>query len=736
MKKLLLLTVCISSVLCAFSQSVVSLGDNTSYWGGPVYILKEYSHTQTIYLASDIQGAGDIDSVCYFAADTNLDISNSDDWLVSVAHTPLTTFTSPASYGWQTNTDTVFSGTVYLVNDTVCIPFDEPFTYNGVDNLLIGVLDRKPGKNTSTQKFKGTSTLGTGVSYKVLSAGNDDGPYHPYYTVGGGLYHVYSDIAIYGLVQGCLKPSNLSVSDVTSSSAVLHWGGSSPQYQVDYGLDDLDPGSGTIVSTTLDSMEISSLTPNNTDYRFYVREICSAGDTSHWAGPITFRTLCGHNSVPTSIEPFNQVPPACWSEAQGLLSDSTSFISQTAYWSVSGYANDYYGNPSARLSIYSYWSYSIKEWLISPTYDLGTAPSTYQLNFDMIATSSYGTDPAILHGDDSVKVLISTDNGITWSNDNVLASWDSLATLPNPSERISIDLSAYTGLIKVAFYGKSSVSNAGYNLFIDNMEISNCSKNVVVNDTVCNSYTSPLGETYTASGTYYDTIVNATCDSLYTFNLNIQTTNTSSFQEIFECDSFVSVTGNVYTATGVYHDTIPNVLTCDSVIETDLLVVYLDPTVTQSQNVFLESNELDPAATYQWVNCSDLSSIAGATSIDYTATALGDYACQITVGNCTKLSECISVTSLDTTTISVAQYSKSDIKVYPNPNKGQFTLELSEKPQGDLHLSINNILSQEVYSQKLISATNNINLDNIDKGVYIINLRSPSQSLKTRVVID
>ena len=43
--------------------------------------------------------------------------------------------------------------------------------------------------------------------------------------------------------------------------------------------------------------------------------------------------------------------------------------------------------------------------------------------------------------------MISTDNGITWSNDNVLASWDSLATLPNPYEHISLDLSDYTGLV-------------------------------------------------------------------------------------------------------------------------------------------------------------------------------------------------------------------------------------------------------------------------------------------------
>jgi hypothetical protein len=149
----------------------------------------------------------------------------------------------------------------------------------------------------------------------------------------------------------------------------------------------------------------------------------------------------------------------------------------------------------------------------------------------------------------------------------------------------------------------------------------------------------------------------------------------------------------------------------------------------------LSSNESDPAASYQWVNCSDSSPISGETSIDFTASALGDYACQISIGSCVQISECISVTSLDSST-SIGQYTKSDIKVYPNPNNGQFTLELSEKPQDKLHLSISNTLGQLIYSKELNSSNNAISLDGVDKGIYIMSLTSPTQSLKTRIVID
>ena len=174
---------------------------------------------------------------------------------------------------------------------------------------------------------------------------------------------------------------------------------------------------------------------------------------------------------------------------------------------------------------------------------------------------------------------------------------------------------------------------------------------------------------------------------------------------------------------------------CDSVVETNLSILYVDLTIDQSQNVYLESNETDPAATYQWVKCSDLSPVDGQTSAEFTATSLGDYACKVSIGNCTQISECISVTSLDSS-VSINQFSKSDIKVYPNPNNGQFTLELSKKPLGQLNLTISNTLGQMVYNQQPTSTTNTIDLSNVEKGIYIMDLSSPTQSFKTRIVIN
>ncbi|MAD50171.1 MAG: hypothetical protein CMC95_02560, partial [Flavobacteriales bacterium] len=43
---------------------------------------------------------------------------------------------------------------------------------------------------------------------------------------------------------------------------------------------------------------------------------------------------------------------------------------------------------------------------------------------------------------------------------------------------------------------------------------------------------------------------------------------------------------------------------------------------------------------------------------------------------------------------------------------------------------------QLIYSKELNSSNNAISLDGVDKGIYIMSLTSPTQSLKTRIVID
>ncbi|BDS12542.1 LamG-like jellyroll fold domain-containing protein [Aureispira anguillae] len=93
-----------------------------------------------------------------------------------------------------------------------------------------------------------------------------------------------------------------------------------------------------------------------------------------------------------------------------------------------------------------------------------------------------------------------------------------------------------------------------------------------ITEVVCGSYTSPSGQVYTTSGTYMDTIPNASnCDSILTLNLTVNSSTTGSITEVV-CGSYTSPSGQVYATSGTYMDTIPNASNCDSILTLNLTV--------------------------------------------------------------------------------------------------------------------------------------------------------------------
>jgi len=79
----------------------------------------------------------------------------------------------------------------------------------------------------------------------------------------------------------CDIPTNLAVSNITSTSASLNWSGSVNDYKYAYGSNPYSPGNndGTLWSST--SKDISGL-DEGTTYNFYVKAVCGAGSESDW----------------------------------------------------------------------------------------------------------------------------------------------------------------------------------------------------------------------------------------------------------------------------------------------------------------------------------------------------------------------------------------------------------------------------------------------------------------------
>ena len=108
-----------------------------------------------------------------------------------------------------------------------------------------------------------------------------------------------------------------------------------------------------------------------------------------------------------------------------------------------------------------------------------------------------------------------------------------------------------------------------YSTFVHKM-----SQSLIVFDTACYSFNSPAGNTWTTSGTYYDSLLNANgLDSIIEYQLiiNHSTYDTISF---IGCDSVISFGGKVFKISGTYYDTLTNFNGCDSILVYDIIINY------------------------------------------------------------------------------------------------------------------------------------------------------------------
>ena len=271
----------------------------------------------------------------------------------------------------------------------------------------------------------------------------------------------------------CPAPTALNVTDITDNSATLSWtpGGAS-NFNVVLGETGFNMNDSTAIALTDTFLAVTGLI-DGTIYEFYVQDSCGLGDASTWTGPYSFSTDCGV-TIPEYMVDFSTFVPMCWSKAQGQISEPTSFTSTTtSYWYSNNYANTG-SNLSARNNIYGSNKY---DWLISKSIDLGTG-NNYQLEFDLALTTYLVHAAPDTNGtDDKFAVVISTDNGTTWNLSDTLRLWDNAGSsyvyndIPYTGQHIVIDLSSYSGIVKIAMYAESTVSNADNDLFVDNFRV-------------------------------------------------------------------------------------------------------------------------------------------------------------------------------------------------------------------------------------------------------------------------
>ena len=427
----------------------------------PTYTLYNYTLSQQIYTAAEIGTSGYISSIDFYNGGTER-TRTLDVYLVT---TDKSSFTGAADWITVSDADKVFSGSVtFTAGVWKTITFDSNFYYDGTSNLAI-IVDDNTGSYESglaCRVFNATSQ-----AIRVYSDGTNYNPANPS-GYSGNVMNVKNQIRLYiGELAACAKPTNLAVTTIGLRDAIVEWeaGGTESAWNLRYRVS--GENSWTTITNVTSPYTIDGLQPS-TGYEFQVQADCG-GDYSDWTGSKTFSTKYG---IVFFEEFANTTVPADWTRYTGRLDNvmngTISLSTTTSGW-IFGTNNGVFDN-HARVNIFGQ---SCNYWLATPVIIM---EPNVQLTFDLALTSYYGNGPADNSGlDDMFAVLISTDNGSTWT---VLRKYDNVGSpdvynnIATGGELITIDLSAYgSNEIIIAFYGESTDSNADNNLHIDNVLI-------------------------------------------------------------------------------------------------------------------------------------------------------------------------------------------------------------------------------------------------------------------------
>ena len=265
----------------------------------------------------------------------------------------------------------------------------------------------------------------------------------------------------------CIFPTDLTATNFTEDSAQLGWteNGSATLWNIEIVIAG-DTPTGTATATGVSNPYTATGLMPNTDYEFYVQADCGGGDTSNFTGPLLFTTDCA-SFIPDYIEQFNTIIPDCWDEADsGDATTGPMELGDNFAWVEDGFLNDG-GTGAYKINL---WVANKSDWLLSPSFDLTGGPFQVEFDFGIMEFGS-STVAGTLGSDDTVQLLITNDNGVTWTT---LLTYDNTSVVPATGETPVVTLEAYAGqTVQFGILGsEGTVDDTEDNdVFVDNFRV-------------------------------------------------------------------------------------------------------------------------------------------------------------------------------------------------------------------------------------------------------------------------
>lgn len=306
--KVLIALLCMVMGLSMQAQTItIGTGTAATIQKYPLGVTNGFERSASIYTAAEIAAAGGT-AGSILSLGWNSTSALNIGMPVKIYIKAVGTTTTLTAQSWPTATTgatLLYSGTLGLIPATwYHIPLQLPYTYNGVDNLMVLVETNYGGSGTFTSGAK--LTYSTVASSHMYIEKNTTAPT----TQTGTVTSRRPDIQLtFGTPPACLPMppgGTLTTGTVTATSADINWTAYSPVpaggYDVFYNTTNVPPTSTSTPNLTVPpgapTANIGPLIPQTT-YYVWVRARCSAGAQSEWSTSLIFATPATCPAMPT-----------------------------------------------------------------------------------------------------------------------------------------------------------------------------------------------------------------------------------------------------------------------------------------------------------------------------------------------------------------------------------------------------------------------------------------------------
>lgn len=345
---------------------------------------------------------------------------------------------------------------------------------------------------------------------------------------------------------------------------------------------------------------------------------------------------------------------------------------------------------------------------------LVTSQNTLDLSWEQGATETITWNVAGTTGNGvntaNVNILLSTDAGLTY--DTVLAS-----NVPNNGSYDIIVPDVISPFCRVMV---EAVGNIFFNINVTDFSIG-----VIVTET-CNTYASgnvavpiPDGTGTTTPGQgppAFSTITvteDVIIDGNITFNVDITHPELGDF--IVQLQHPDVATNNAFV----------NIYLGSCAGEANLDITFVDgaPAIVCASPTSGEYSPANPLTIFNGLSSAGDWRIAMADFFAGDTGTLNDWSIEIC-----------------TTSLSTNEFDSLDgLVVFPNPNNGNFTVKFNSSSNDDINIEVYDIRGRRVYNKSFTNTgtfDQSINLDNVQSGMYLLNVYEGNRKMTKKIVIN